>query len=213
MDKFYDFPFGGLAEADLIVDAVYQGGDRGNVSDDPISKLMGCGNRGGFRITGGKSTSYKSAVLYSSLGDPDWPDYLDHETGSFVYYGDNKQPGHDLHSKKGNLLLKYVFGVIHTPGAERVTIPPFFIFTKGNTGRDVVFRGLAAPGGAGVPPTEDLVAIWKSKAGRRFQNYKSVFTVLDVPSVSRSWLNDLKAGRVLSKNCPEAWRRWVCLAR
>jgi hypothetical protein len=51
MDKIYDYPFEGLMEADLIVDAVYQGGHKGNTGDDPISKLMGCGNQGGCRIT------------------------------------------------------------------------------------------------------------------------------------------------------------------
>ena len=31
---------------------------------------------------------------------------------------------------------------------HRDTIPPFFIFTKGPSGRDVFFRGLAIPGGS-----------------------------------------------------------------
>jgi hypothetical protein len=204
----YRVPFDQLNTADLFIDAIYQGGKKGNVTDDPISKLMGCGNQGGFRIAG-KAPSYRFAVLYSSLDDPDWPDYLDFETGLFYYYGDNKQPGYDLHSKKGNRLLKHVFNLIYTSKTGRSSVPPFFIFIKGPQGRDVVFRGLAAPGTRELPPTENLVAIWKNKDGFRFQNYKAVFTILDVPALSRSWLNDIKNGNVLSNNCPAAWRRWV----
>ena len=43
------FKFKELEKADLIVDAIYEGGDKGNVSDDPISKLLKCGNQAGYR--------------------------------------------------------------------------------------------------------------------------------------------------------------------
>ncbi|MCF8011352.1 MAG: hypothetical protein K9L17_10660 [Clostridiales bacterium] len=113
---------------------------------------MGCGNQGGFRIVG-RPPSYKYAILYSSLDEPDWPDDLDLETGVFTYYGDNKQPGYNLHKKKGNRLLKYTFNLLHSSQVDRKKIPPFFIFTKEPQGRDVIFRGLAAPGAEGCPPT------------------------------------------------------------
>ena len=58
---------------DLIIDMVYKGGVRGNVSDDPISILMGCGNQGGFRFTGSINNP-KLVVLYSDGNQPDWPD-------------------------------------------------------------------------------------------------------------------------------------------
>lgn len=41
--------FEDLANADLIVDTLYKGGDKDNASDDPISKLLKCCNRCGFR--------------------------------------------------------------------------------------------------------------------------------------------------------------------
>ena len=47
-------------------------------------------------------------------------------------------------------------------------------------GWSVRFCGLAAPGGPALTSSDDLVAIWKSSDGRRFQNYKASFTVLDV---------------------------------
>src|SRR5688572_18167794 len=100
------FTFGGLATADLVVDAGYEGGTKGNTSDDPINRLLRGGNQGGFRYVGSPAQgTLKLVILYSSMDDVDWPDFLDDETGLFYYYGDNKRPGHDLHDtqRKGNL--------------------------------------------------------------------------------------------------------------
>lgn len=98
-----ELSFTDLGSADLIVDAVYKGGTFGNLKDDPLSRLMGCGNQGGFRHVGSyKTQKFKLAVLYSSLTEPDWPDQLDLETGLFVYYGDNRSPGHELHDTPHN---------------------------------------------------------------------------------------------------------------
>ena len=44
-----------------------------------------------------RDRSLKLCVLYSELADPDWPDELRFEKGAFIYYGDNKRPGHELH--------------------------------------------------------------------------------------------------------------------
>ena len=65
------------------------------------------------------------------------------------------------------------------------------------------------PGGIGIAPTEDLVALWKSSEGQRFQNYRAVFTVLDVQTVTRKWIEDLRAGRPLRDHSPKAWLQWV----
>jgi hypothetical protein len=86
-------PYTDLQDADLIVDAIYEGDPAGSISNEPISRLLGCGNQGGFRKVGSPA---RLVVLYSSLADRDWPDGLDGATGLFVYYGDNKHPGHDL---------------------------------------------------------------------------------------------------------------------
>jgi hypothetical protein len=81
-------PYGDLAEADLIVDAVYLGGTANNAADDPLNKLTWCGNMGGFRKVGRKQQT-KYVVLYSSQSDRNWPDHLELATGLFTYYGDN----------------------------------------------------------------------------------------------------------------------------
>jgi hypothetical protein len=179
-----------LQDADLIVDAIYEGDPSGSISSEPISRLLGGGNQGGFRKVGSPA---KLAVLYSSLEDRDWPDGLDGATGLFVYYGDNKRPGHDLHDtpRRGNELLRAVFADIRASPLLRADVPPFVVFTKHPTTRSkrsVQFRGLAVPGARSINGNADLVAIWKSTAGQRFQNYRTVFTVLDALTVAVSEL-------------------------
>ena len=86
-----------LSDADLIIDAVYEGAAGGHLSGEPLSELLpGIGNLGGFRAAG-RGEDKKLVVLYTSGEDKDWPDELDLNTGQFVYYGDNKTPGHELH--------------------------------------------------------------------------------------------------------------------
>jgi len=212
MSKVQTFAFNNLKDADLIVDAIYEGGMKGHIGDDALSALMGCGNQGGFRAVGGNpnNSGYRLVVLYSSLDDPDWPDYLDIYTGRFTYFGDNKNPGSAIHKtvRGGNKLLRHCFDILHIRGGDRSKIPPFFIFTKGIKGRDVIFRGLAVPGEEGLD-SEDLVAVWKSAEGRRFQNYRAIFTILNACVISREWLNDIRSGNPLSYNAPDAWIEWV----
>src|SRR3954454_8111401 len=49
-DRRVAFAFEDLDHAPLIVDAVYSGGNQGNRGDDPIQRLTGTGNAGGFRL-------------------------------------------------------------------------------------------------------------------------------------------------------------------
>ena len=207
-----------LPTANLIIDAIYEGGKSGNASDDPISRLLkGIGNQGGFRAAG-QGDQKKFVVLYTSGEDKDWPDSLDLNNGQFDYYGDNKSPGHELHdtTRGGNRILRTVFGRLHAFPAERSQIPPFFIFQKAptpNSARSVQFRGLAAPGALGLPATADLVAIWKTTGGERFQNYRATFTILDVPVIERAWLSDLASMDSISPHAPKAWADWVVRGR
>jgi hypothetical protein len=135
-------------------------------------------------------------------------------TGQFVYYGDNKAPGHELHDtpRGGNRILQYVFGLLHAVPPERSRIPAFFIFRKyatANSARSVQFKGLAVPGFLGLPTTADLIAVWKTSEQQRFQNYRATFTVLNTPVVGRAWLNDLAKGDSLTAHAPKSWCEWV----
>ena len=207
----YKFEFSELAKADLNIDAIYKGGSKGNQSDDIFNKLLGLENSGGFRALKSR-TEPTMLALVSSTEEPEWPDFLDIETGIFTYYGDNRTPGHTLldTSKKGNKCLENLFNWNHIGGDKRKKIPPIFIFIKeGKKGRNYRFRGLAVPGNPIFSQTEDLVSVWKSKNGQRFQNYKAIFSVLSVDKISREWITDIQKGNTFSKNCPDVWKKWI----
>ena len=163
-------PFDALSSADLVVDAVYQSGRKGNHSDDPISHILQVSNQGGFRYRGSLD-SLDLVALVSSLNDPDWPDTIDRESGTFIYFGDNKRPGRGLHEtlRFGNELLRRFFEHTHSGSADRSKIPPIFVFAKTGEWRDVRFIGLAVPGGADIENYDDLVAIWRTSKGLRFR--------------------------------------------
>lgn len=206
------FAFDQVAKADLLIDATY-GSLGAELSGEPLNAMFRCGNQGGFRqkrsCPGGPLSL---VVLFSTLSDPDWPDVLDMEEGLFTYYGDNKKPGHDLHHTKrgGNRILAIeTFGPLLPENPDRSRVPPFFVFTRGESGRDVVFRGLAAPGSPALGPMEQLVALWKAKAGERFQNYKAHFTILDEPLIPRAWIDELLEGETITEHTPSAWLDWV----
>lgn len=197
-----------LSEVDLVVDAVYAGyrTKHGGIAD-PLVSLVGVSRQGGFRYRGSRERP-ALLVLTSNLAEPEWPDLLDETTGTFIYYGDNRHPGRLLHDtpRFGNLLLKQIFDHAHL--GLRHLVPPILIFTGEGSGRTFRFRGLAVPGSPSLPPTEDLVAIWKTSEGQRFQNYKAVFTVLDVDVIPRPWVKDISKGSP-SEKAPAAWRTWV----
>ena len=79
-----EIPFEDLRTANLIVDTVYKGGKVSGKGSEVLSKLMpGCSNSGGFRKVMRKDGSGLPAyvVLYTSMSELAWPDYLDEETG------------------------------------------------------------------------------------------------------------------------------------
>ena len=207
-------PFPDARSTDLRVDAVYQGGRRGNAGDDPLPLLLNVSNSGGFRYRG-QVDALELVVLTSSRKDPDWPDALDRETGVYTYFGDNKSPGRALHEtpRKGNELLRRLFDLAHSGIEERRQVPPIFLFANTGEWRDVKFLGLAVPGTADLRASEDIVALWRISKGSRFQNYRARFSVLDTPSLSRAWIADIIAGNPHSSNAPPAWSSWVKTGR
>ncbi len=126
--------FENLKGSDLVVDAIYKGGKSGHTGDDPLSELFPkLGNMSGFRKVKRNDDKNKLAyvVLYTSMSELEWPDFLDVETGIFRYYGDNRKAGNELTKTKqgGNKLLEEVFGIFNS-GENLDDIPPFFVFKK-----------------------------------------------------------------------------------
>lgn len=202
--------FGLFDAEDLVVDRVYQGGRAGNAGDDRISKLVGTSNQGGFRYLG-TLDSLKLVVLVSSFSDPNWPDQVELETGLLTYFGDNKKPGCQLLETKrfGNQILDQLFAMAHGSDSQRRCVPPILVFASTGTYRDTKFVGLAVPGATGLTSNEDLVAVWRSTCGQRFQNYRAVFTLLNTPIVSRRWINEIKVGNPHTGAAPHAWSDWI----
>ena len=208
--------FADLEKADLIVDCIYKGGTAPNMSAEPFHKLIpGCENSGGIRkkLREDGSGNYAYIVLYTSMEELEWPDYLEEETGIFRYYGDNREPGRLLTDtkKKGNLILEKTFALLNE-GRHLDDIPPFFVFKKTGIGRDVQFLGLAAPGNPQISPDKDLVAFWRTVKENRFQNYEAYFTILntgDVP-ISKEWILKLIYDHENSLDyAPEVWRKFI----
>ena len=115
-----------------------------------MARLLPVGNQGGFRYAGSPAKGTVSlVVLYSSGVNQDWPDSLDEATGTYTYYGDNRQPGHDLHEtpRRGNQILRAAYAAVAQGNQEtRATVPPFLLFERAaTTGRAVRFRGLLVP--------------------------------------------------------------------
>ena len=66
------FSFSSLTSADLVIDAVYEGGTKGNSADDVLGKLIpGAGNQGGFRQVGGWTSPKLVGVPVST--SQSWP--------------------------------------------------------------------------------------------------------------------------------------------
>lgn len=208
--------FNDLEHSDLFIDCIYKGGNAPNISAEPFHKLIpGCENSGGFRkkLREDGSGRYAYVVLYTSMEELEWPDYLEEETGIFRYYGDNREPGRELTDtkKKGNKILEDVFALLNE-GSSLEEIPPFFVFKKTGRGRDIQFLGLAAPGNPKISPDKDLVAFWRTIKEKRFQNYEAYFTILNTGKtpISRQWIKSL----IYDHNnnlqyAPDVWKKFV----
>ncbi|WP_296828444.1 restriction endonuclease [uncultured Megasphaera sp.] len=204
-------PFDRLEESDLYVDAVYESGTVSDLRAEVLHHLLPkCGSSGGFRKVKRKgSNKFAYVVLYTSMEELEWPDFLDTETGIFRYYGDNRKPGRLLTDTKlkGNQLLEDIFDCLNGKGSLD-DIPPFLIFKKTGERRNVQFLGLAVPGNPKISPDRDLVAFWRTSQGERFQNYEAYFTVLDTGEkpISRKWLQSLIDDHEHSNQyAPAAW--------
>lgn len=211
-------PFDELESADLEVGAIYEGGLNGALAGEPLSKtLKGSGNQGGIRVSG-RAGSRRFVILYTTFADAHWPDHLDENRAHLEYFGDNKTPSQNLHDTNlgGNSLLREVFEALHARPDRRREIPPIFLFSRCQTPssrRSARFHGICAPGYPGLTEMEDLVAVWKTGDGGRFQNYRAIFTVLDIPIVKRAWIKEIIQGNHLAHEAPDAWRSFVELGQ
>ena len=214
MDSINTIPYNQIESADLLVDAVYEAGEEKDLRGEVLSKLMHIGNVGGFRkckkvINGKKVNEVGYVCIFSTGEELEWCDELDRTLGRFTYWGDNRKAGNpiDKTSLGGNAFLQDIFKKLFA--GNRYAIPPIFVFSK-YCGRDAIFLGLAVPGDQRTRPQDSLVAVWAQNSAGRYQNYKAIFTILDVPCIDRRWLVDLEMNNGYgSKYAPTAWKKWV----
>ncbi len=212
------YDFSQLEAAPLVLDAVYK--SKGTAfGHHPLNELLPkVSNQGGIRVVRSEEKEKIAyIVLYTSLGELEWPDNLDTETGIFRYFGDNRTPGKALHDtpRKGNVYLKKIFESIDVDSL-RQCIPPILVFSQTGNQFDVKFLGLAVPGNPNVPQDRELNAIWRTKYGQRFQNYEAYFTILDtgLEEVSKKWLYDrIHAYTLSDAKAPSAWRKFIIHGR
>ena len=206
--------FQDLDKSNLIVDTIYQGGTISNIKSEVLSKLMHVGNSGGFRkckrsVNGKKINEPAYVCIFSTGEELEWRDELDRTLGRFTYWGDNRKAGNPIckTSLGGNAFLQEIFN--KNSLGIRKKIAPVFVFQKAG-GRDVIFLGLAVPGDRRIRPQDSLVAVWAQNNDGRYQNYKSIFTILDAPEIDRRWLYDLEYNDGYSSQyAPKVWKKWV----
>jgi len=206
-------PFAQLEGVNLTAGTVYEGGDSGNLSDDPLARLLKGGNSGCFRYCGSLD-SLNYFIITITTDNRQWTDTVDPESGTVICYGDNRSPDHGIHNtpRHGNLILRNLFKNLHSSIDPRCHIPPIFLFNKHPnkaSPRSIRFLGLCAPGAPGLKPPSDLARKQKHLESKRFWNYRATFTLLDSPVIKRVWIDDLETGRKHSPHRPIVWKMWL----
>lgn len=206
--------FDDLRKSDLFVDTIYEGGTTGNKKSEVLSKLTHVSNAGGFRkckknVNGKKIDEPAYVCIFSTGEELEWRDELDRTLGRFTYWGDNRKAGNPICKTRlgGNAFLQEMFNNLSV--GIRKKIPPVFVFQKAG-GNDMIFLGLAVPGDRRIRPQDSLVAVWAQNNDGRYQNYKSIFTILDVSEIDRRWLHDLEYNDGYSSPyAPKVWKKWI----
>ena len=195
----------------LIIDCIYEDNRAPGspLSGQPLLKIFpGIGNMKGIRVAGRKP-HWSLYVLTSTERESDWPDVLDEASGVLTYWGDNRTPGHELHHAAGNQMFREIFDRSTGSKESRALVPPGFYFTPGDRGRDVVFRGLVVPKTAQSDNSDDLIAVWRSTSGKRFQNYRAKFSIIDASEINLDWIVSILSGFEKPELAPPAWRTWI----
>lgn len=208
-----------LEGSNLVIDCIYEGGEN-NYSGEPFKRLFPkLGTNGGVRYVlredGSEKVGY--VILFSTKKELEWPDFLDRETGILRYYGDNREPGRSLSDTLGNQLFEKVFEILNVHESME-DIPPFFVFERVGIKkkRDIKFLGVAAPGNPNISPDKDLIALWRTINGERFQNYEAYFTILDTGTapITREWIDSLiDPNKNQLDYAPEAWKEFISKGR
>ncbi|MEN9692526.1 MAG: hypothetical protein RLZZ330_170, partial [Actinomycetota bacterium] len=114
--------------------------------------------------------------------------------------------------KKGNAILRNAFQFSHGTAEDRLKCPIFLIFEGTGERHDVKFLGLAVPGASHLQLDEDLIALWRVSNGVRFQNYRSIFTILDIGKIDGNWIRTIAKNKAIDwtdERIPKPLKAWV----
>ncbi|GAA2079838.1 hypothetical protein GCM10009821_20120 [Aeromicrobium halocynthiae] len=143
--------------------------------------------------------------------ETEWPDRFVDKGSRFVYYGDQRRPGLSVLDtpRGGNRLLARVFDLAAEGGVDdRAMIPPFFLFTKTGTGRDMIFHGLAVPS---LIDGSGLLETTRDFGKGAVSNFEATFDVLRPRIIGRGWIDALRLDEPLSDHGPAEWFKWLVL--
>lgn len=203
------FEFTELAEAPLVPNAIYKGGQNKTVADDPITKLLGVGNAGGIRTKKSENGDIAYIVIISnSTNKNQYPNDFEEDTNLLTYYGDQfRENLNALDTKpKGNLNLKNLFELVHSSSYSYLQPYPVLYFEKvPNSGRDYVFKGVAYP----FVKNKNLNEVCKLSRQNNIENYIFKFTVDRITNISREWINDLQVDSKKHTHAPEIWKEFL----
>lgn len=203
--------YNNIDTSNLVIDCLYEDSrEPGSpINGQPLLRLFpGIGNMKGIRVIG-NTPLWKLYVLTSTEIESDWPDSLDEATGLLTYWGDNRTPGKEIHDQPGNRFFREIFARAASGLEERRRVPPGFYFTHGDIGRDMVFRGMIIPKTNEMANSEELISVWRTSYGRRFQNYRARFSVLDATEIDLRWVRSVIEGDELGELAPPAWKNWI----
>jgi len=145
-----------------------------------------------------------------------WQDFFRPDTGHIRYYGDNKLPGTDPTTSKGNSTLLKQFDLHHSRHREeRLQATPLVFFRRTRVGSrskgNIVFQGY------GLIDKIERVVQHDSERNWSFTNYAFDFTVLNLAPENElfdwGWVTARRDGQISDeealRGAPEAWRTWV----
>jgi len=131
-----------------------------------------------------------------------WEDYIDHESGTLVYWGDAKyEKGKWVDSWHGNVILKKIHENVLE--GEYHKHPPILYFVREKIGF-VTFKGVCV--------IEGFDKTWFMDKDQRVINYRFKLAVLNIDSIDPEWLVERAKNQGIDPDSgitPSAWKKFI----
>ena len=158
-----------------------------------------------------RSTPHKTGS-----SDTPWQDSFDVDNGHIRYFGDNKEPGNDPDSSKGNKVLLRAFQEHSSPyeTQRKEAVPLIFYRAVPFNGKQ---KGYVEFNGFGIIRDVQLVTQYDRAKRRTFSNYIFDFTVFSLAAEFEEFSWDWVSARrnqntslgETQKFAPVSWQNWI----